>query len=54
MPETIFLESFAVLMICRRGDALEKRRVVMEAWAAFCEPSAGRNVLPMARPKASQ
>jgi integrase len=22
----------------RRGDALEKRRVMMEAWAAYCEP----------------
>ncbi len=35
----------------RRGDALEKRRALMEAWAAFCEPSAGRVVVPMARPK---
>ena len=24
----------------RRGDALEKRRKLMEAWAAFCEPEA--------------
>ncbi|HWX13819.1 MAG TPA: integrase, partial [Methylocella sp.] len=23
----------------RRGDALEKRRGLMEAWAGFCEPS---------------
>ena len=23
----------------RRGDALEKRRALMDAWAAFCEPS---------------
>jgi integrase len=22
----------------RRGDALEKRRTMMEAWATFCEP----------------
>ena len=22
----------------RRGDALEKRRALMAAWAAFCEP----------------
>jgi hypothetical protein len=29
----------------RRGDALEKRRGLMEAWAAFCEPKAGSNVL---------
>ncbi|MGH6839948.1 MAG: tyrosine-type recombinase/integrase [Methylocella sp.] len=25
----------------RRGDALEKRRALMAAWAAFCEPSEG-------------
>lgn len=31
----------------RRGDALEKRRALMQAWAAFCEPSAGGNVVPM-------
>jgi integrase len=33
----------------RRGDALEKRREVMEAWAAYCEPKAA-NVVPMVRP----
>jgi integrase len=33
----------------RRGDALEKRRKLMEAWANFCEPKAGSNVLSMAR-----
>ena len=38
----------------RRGDALEKRRGLMEAWAGFCEPKAGSNVLSMTRPKASQ
>ena len=38
----------------RRGDALEKRRGLMEAWAGFCEPRAGSNVLSMTRPKASQ
>ena len=38
----------------RRGDALEKRRALMEAWAAFCEPSAGRVVVPMARPGRSR
>jgi integrase len=32
----------------RRGDALEKRRALMEAWASFCEPAAS-NVVPMAR-----
>ena len=32
----------------RRGDALEKRRVLMEAWASFCEPKAAAgNVVPM-------
>jgi integrase len=29
----------------RRGDALEKRRAMMEAWANFCEPKAGSNVI---------
>jgi len=33
----------------RRGDALEKRRKLMEAWAGFCESSAIGNVLPMKR-----
>jgi hypothetical protein len=31
----------------RRSDALEKRRKLMEAWAAFCEPTTTRNVLPL-------
>ena len=29
----------------RRGDALEKRRKLMEAWANYCEPSVGENVV---------
>lgn len=29
----------------RRGDALEKRRKLMDAWAAFCEPRAGSVVV---------
>ena len=29
----------------RRGDALEKRRGLMEAWAGFCEPRVGSNVV---------
>jgi integrase len=34
----------------RRGDALEKRRKLMDAWATFCEPkAAGSNVTPLAR-----
>ena len=32
----------------RRGDALEKRRAMMEAWAQWCEPKAA-NVVPFAR-----
>ena len=35
----------------RRGDALEKRRAVMEAWAAFCEPNISNVVVPLAQPK---
>jgi integrase len=35
----------------RRGDALEKRRALMAAWAAFCEPNIGDVVVPLARPK---
>jgi integrase len=31
----------------RRGDALEKRRGLMTAWANYCEPNAGGNVVPM-------
>ena len=32
----------------RRGDALEKRRKLMDAWAAYCEPKvAGSNVRPL-------
>lgn len=33
----------------RRGDALEKRRKLMEAWAGFCEPKADSNVVSMTR-----
>ena len=31
----------------RRDDALERRRPLMEAWAAFCEARAGANIVPM-------
>ena len=31
----------------RRTDVLEKRRDLMEAWAAYCEPAAGGNVVPI-------
>jgi integrase len=33
----------------RRGDALEKRRKLMEAWAAYCEPK-GSKVITLAWP----
>ena len=33
----------------RRGDALEKRRAMMEAWAAWCEPKEAK-VVAFARP----
>ncbi|WP_294538754.1 site-specific integrase [uncultured Rhodoblastus sp.] len=36
----------------RRGDALEKRRELMAAWARYCEPKAGDNVVQMTRPSA--
>ena len=35
----------------RRGDALEKRRALMEAWAAFCEANDDNVVVPLAWPK---
>jgi integrase len=36
----------------RRGDALEKRRAMMEAWAQWCEPKAA-NVVAFARQDAA-
>jgi len=39
----------AVETAYRRSDALEKRRALMEAWASYCEPGAGGNVIPIAR-----
>jgi integrase len=33
----------------RRGDALEKRRKLMSAWAVFIEPKAGSNVVPITK-----
>ena len=37
----------------RRGDALEKRRALMEAWANYCEPDKAENILPM-RPRSDR
>jgi integrase len=37
----------AVELSYRRGDALEKRRVLMDAWAAYCEPQSASNVVPL-------
>ena len=39
----------AVELAYRRGDALERRRALMEAWSAFCEPRNRENVVPMSR-----
>ncbi len=39
----------AVELAYRRADALEKRRELMDAWAAYCEGRA-RNIVPMSRP----
>jgi integrase len=36
----------------RRGDALEKRRKLMDAWEAICETPASGKVVPIGRPKA--
>lgn len=33
----------------RRGDALEKRRGLMDAWAGYCEPKQGDNIVPIKR-----
>ncbi|MFC1456390.1 tyrosine-type recombinase/integrase [Microvirga arabica] len=39
----------AVERAYRRGDALEKRRKLMEAWARFLEPKAGATIVPLER-----
>jgi integrase len=36
----------------RRGDALEKRRAMMEAWAQWCEPKVA-NVVAFVKPVAT-
>jgi integrase len=35
----------------RRSDALEKRRKLMDAWAAYCEPNFSANVVPIRKQK---
>ena len=37
----------------RRGDLFEKRRRLMDAWAAYCQTAlgTGRTVIPLKRPK---
>ena len=35
----------------RRGDALEKRRKLMDTWASYCEPEAS-NIVPMGSSRA--
>jgi integrase len=37
----------------RRGDALEKRRALMEAWAQFCDPKSVGNVVTLRRQAAA-
>ena len=36
----------------RRSDALEKRRKLMDSWAAYCEPKRSSNAVPMHQRKA--
>ena len=33
----------------RRGDQFEKRHLMLEAWAAWCEPKAAGNVVALAK-----
>ena len=33
----------------RRGDQFEKRRKLMEAWAAYCEPTTAGKVVPLTK-----
>jgi hypothetical protein len=38
----------------RRGEALEKRRKLMAAWASFVEPKAESNVVPLHKSEPSK
>ena len=37
----------AVVAAYARSDLLEKRRKLMDAWAAYCAAPAAENVIPM-------
>ena len=37
----------------RRSDALEKRRMLMDAWSAYCEPKTSANVVQMRKQKST-
>ena len=50
LPHTIGNKAEAAY---RRGDALEKRRAMMEAWAQWCEPHEGSNVVEFRQSGAS-
>jgi integrase len=38
----------------RRSDALEKRRKLMDAWSAYCEPKTSANVVQMRKQNSSR
>jgi hypothetical protein len=38
----------------RRSDALEKRRKLMDAWAAYCEPKTSANVVQLRKQNSSR
>ena len=54
-PETLAEQALAHIVgdaterAYRRADALAKRRKLMEAWAAYCEPKASSNVVRLRR-----
>ena len=51
LAETALAHAFgdATERAYRRGDALDKRRKLMVAWAGFCEPRKGATVVPIRR-----
>ena len=38
----------------RRGDALEKRRALMDAWASFCSATKSAKVVPLSKRRRQQ